>query len=126
MGIKKSWKNFTEDELKCKCGCGESNPNPEFVTLMDKVQILRDLYGKPLEISSAYRCKVHPVEIVKSKPGMHNKAAVDIKCYGEDALDILELALELDFTGAGINQKGHFDQRFIHLDLRENPTIWSY
>lgn len=121
------WKNFSDDELRCKCGCNQLNPNEKFIDLMDKLQELRNQYGKPLKISSAYRCSEHPIEKAKTcKPGQHNIAAVDILCWGADALDILELALDLDFTGIGINQKGDYTKRFIHLDLRENQALWSY
>jgi len=30
------------------------------------------------------------------------------------------------FNGIGINQKGDWDQRFIHLDDRATPAMWSY
>jgi hypothetical protein len=38
--------------------------------------------------------------------------------------DILKLAFRIGFTGIGVNQKG--DKRFIHLDLREFPLVYSY
>ena len=37
---------------------------------------------------------------------------------------VLRLALDANFTGIGIQQKGH--GRFVHLDIREHPAIWSY
>lgn len=121
-----SWKNFSEDELKCQ-HTGETNPNPQFKALMDKVQTLRDLYGKPIQISSAYRSPDHPIERSKANGGgFHTIAAVDLQVSGEAAVEILTIALKLGFTGIGISQKGDWDKRFIHLDLRSTPTIWSY
>lgn len=118
--------NFSDDELRCKCGCGKLNPNPHFSKFMDKVQRLRSLYGKPLGVSSAYRCLDHPVEIRKKRAGMHSIAAIDLKVTSTDAYELLSLALKLGFTGIGINQKGSHSERFLHLDEREIPTIWSY
>lgn len=120
-----NWPNFTESELSCSC-CGEANPNLEFVELMDIVQDMRDELGFALPISSAYRCESHPIEAKKSKPGMHNIAAVDIKVSGDKAHKVLDLALKKGFTGIGVNQKGSMNQRFIHLDLRDHKTVWSY
>lgn len=116
------WPNFSRNELCCTC-CGKTNPNPAFVRLMNKVQDLRYELG-PLTVTSAYRCPEHPKEVSKSKPGQHAIAAIDIACRGSQAHQLLKLALTAGFTGIGIQQKG--EARFIHLDLRDNPTIWSY
>ena len=53
---------------------------------------------------------------------MHNKGlAVDIaKPQGEKAYTILKLAIQLGFTGIGVSN------RFIHLDLRDTPSVWGY
>lgn len=120
-----TWKNFTKNELSCSC-CGEENPNLEFIELMDLVQDMRDELGFPLPVSSAYRCSEHPIEAKKKTPGMHNVAAIDIKVSHEKAHKVLKKAMEMGFTGIGVNQTGNVNQRFIHLDLREEGRIWSY
>ncbi|KAB0285479.1 peptidase M15 [Vibrio fortis] len=119
------WLNFTDDELRCSC-CGRLNPNPEFITLMDLVQKLRERLNVSLSVSSAYRCENHPVERKKKRAGMHNLAAIDLKVSYGKAWRVLEAAIDMGFTGIGINQKGDPKQRFIHLDLREVPRVWSY
>lgn len=127
---KSPWPNFSYAELRCKCGlCGSDGAemDPAF---MDAVQQLRTLYGQPMVISSAYRCRQHPVEARKAKAGAHSTgAALDIACSGAAAVTILRLAMTLPFTGIGIQQKG--SGRFIHLDmapasLLPRPMIWSY
>lgn len=122
------WANFSLAELRCKCGqCGSDGTemDPAF---MHQVQRLRELYGKPLVVSSAYRCRRHPVEARKSQPGAHTTgAALDIACSGADAVAILRLALSLPFTGIGVQQKA--SGRFLHLDMAPalpRPMIWSY
>jgi hypothetical protein len=56
---------------------------------------------------------------------MHSRGiAVDIAIQGPEAVRLLDLALELGFTGIGVQQKG--DGRFLHLDTRDTPAIWSY
>lgn len=114
--------NFGEHEFRCKCGCGKTLMQQGF---MEKLQALRTEYGKPMVISSGYRCSKHPVEARKSTPGTHNEGiACDVAVQGADAHDVLKLAMAHGFTGIGVNQKG--GGRFIHLDTRQGPMIWSY
>lgn len=125
------WANFPYAELRCRCGqCGSTGRemNPAF---MDLVQQLRDLYGRPMALSSAYRCPRHPAEMNKAAPGEHcDGLAVDVLCRSAEALKLLSLALTLGFTRIGVNQKGV--SRFLHLGMAPagrhlpSPTIWSY
>jgi len=125
-----SFPNFSKEEFDCKCGCGTNEID---LNLVFKIQELRTKYSKGLTISSGYRCPKHPNEIKRTREGRKGShtlgKAVDIKCSGAEALNILELALESkNFKGIGINQKGN--GRFLHLDIVEEelprPTIWSY
>ena len=122
------WPNFSFAEMACsetgECGMDE--------TTMDRLQALRDNYGFPLPITSGYRSPRHSIEAAKAAPGTHAMGrAVDIACNGVEALDLIEEALEVSFTGFGVQQKG--EHRFLHLDdLKDGehtaprPTIWSY
>lgn len=121
------WPNFTKEEMRCK-ETGELAMLPSF---MDRLQRLRDEYGKPMAISSGYRSNKHSAERGKKHAGTHQiGCAVDISVRGKDALRLVELAIQHGFTGIGIQQKG--DGRFIHLDdapdaqHRPRPHIWSY
>ena len=99
---------------------------------MDRLQLLRSHYGFPLTITSGYRSPRHSIEAAKKTPGTHAMGrAADIACAGEEAVDLLKVALWIGFTGIGVKQKG--EHRFLHLDdlgLGEHtaprPTIWSY
>lgn len=120
-----NFKNFSEKEFACQ-HCGKNGIEYEFV---EKLQQLRDEFGKPIKINSGYRCPEHPIESAKKTTGTHCEGyAVDIAVDREDAYKLLGLALQLEFTGIGIKQKG--DNRFIHLDTSKvknpRPTIWSY
>jgi zinc D-Ala-D-Ala carboxypeptidase len=117
--------NFTAKEMACT-HCGADGVKPQ---LMDKLQALRNRYGKPMRITSGYRCPQHPVEARKTTPGAHALGlAADVGVEGAEAYQILKLAFELGFTGIGVQQKG--SGRFIHLDVRAGelpgPTCWSY
>ena len=114
--------NFKREEFTCRCGCGRNEMRPEF---LERLQALRSAYGKPLHITSGYRCPQHPVEVAKAQPGMHSTGlAADIGISGAEAVTLLRLALDAGFRGVGVHQKGN--GRFLHVDLRETPTIWSY
>ena len=116
--------NFKADEFNCS-HCGKNEMKPEF---MGKLQALRSAYGKPMKITSGYRCPKHPIEAAKAKPGAHaSGCACDIGVVGAEAHQILKLALQMGFTGIGVQQKG--SGRFIHLDTLEGglrPSVWSY
>ena len=122
------WPNFGRHEFACK-GSGQCRMAPLF---MDKVQLLRERYNKPMRISSGYRSPEHNAKVSSTgTEGPHTTGrAVDIMVSRGDAYLLLKLALEMNFTGIGISQKG--ENRFIHLDdLTEDetaprPTVWSY
>jgi zinc D-Ala-D-Ala carboxypeptidase len=114
--------NFSESEFKCS-HCGKVAMRPEFLS---KLQSLRTAFGKPMKVTSGYRCSDHPIENKKSVPGAHTSGcAADIAVQGSDAHELLRLAFSMGFTGIGVQQKG--GGRFIHLDTRETSSaLWSY
>lgn len=116
--------NFSEKEFKCS-HCGQCHMKESF---LDRLQAFRTAYGKPMRITSGYRCPQHPIEAAKEKPGAHASGqAADVGCSGQEAYTIMKLAFELGFTGIGVSQKG--STRFVHLDdIQEapRPNVWSY
>lgn len=113
--------NFSKDEFNCH-ETGENDMQHEF---MMRLQQLRTAYAKPMIISSGYRSPRHSIEARKANPGTHAQGiAADILVRGPDAIRLLEMAIRMGFNGIGVQQKG--DGRFIHLDTRDIPAIWSY
>ena len=116
--------NFSAKEFDCT-HCGKNEMRADF---MERLQALRNAYGKPMRITSGFRCAEHPIEAKKAKPGSHaSGCACDIGIDGPDAHQLLSIALQLGFTGIGVQQKG--SGRFIHLDTLTSgvrPTVWSY
>ena len=117
--------NFTWDEFACRCGC-DSDGSEMDEGLLEALQDIRTKAGFPFFITSGYRCPNHPVEARKTTPGTHSQGiAVDIGVSRENALTVLKLALnDGRIKGIGVQQKG--GGRFIHLDTRTDPAIWSY
>lgn len=119
---------FSDQELKCQ-HCGKMGINYEF---MEKIDKLRAVCGFPFMVTSAYRCKEHPIEARKTNPGAHSTGhAIDIHAYGDKALRIIEEAQKMGFKRIGIAQKGELTSRFIHLDDADelgfpSPALWTY
>jgi zinc D-Ala-D-Ala carboxypeptidase len=122
--------NFSKEEFDCKC-CGANEMD---AATLEKLQQLRETYGKPIKITSGYRCTKHPVEAARTARGgvgAHTTGkAFDIAVDRKNAWEILQLAMVFDFKGIGVQQKG--EGRFLHLDTVEGhdklprPTVWSY
>ena len=115
--MQSQWSNFSYEELACQ-HTGTMNLSEDFLIAL---QELRDAYGKAMTITSGYRSPEHPIEAKKSSPGYHSKGAIDVAVSGEDAVQLLTVALNLGWTGIGINVPS-----FIHLDRRSKPTLWKY
>lgn len=114
-------RNFKQSELVCPC-CGMCKMNPIFV---DRLQVLRDLYGKPITIVSGYRCPQHNRKVRGSPKSDHLRGeAVDIRVYDKNSSELYrlrELSFKLEFNGIGIG-KNHF-----HIGIRSNKTSsWNY
>ncbi len=130
-----SWDNvefFTEPEFTCRCGCDDAPMDFEFLRVLDEI---RREFGQPMTISSGYRCANHRVEARKEKPGTgaHSTGkACDVLTAGGDAFKLLEIvAAKPEITGLGVNQRGPWGERFLHLDTvgagaLPRPTLWSY
>lgn len=117
-------KNFDSSEFACKCGCGYDTPNPELIRML---QVARDLYGKPIRITSGCRCIKHNRNVGGASNSAHlSGKAVDIATpTGESRYLIIESLMAAGFKRIGIN----FKQRFVHADIddsKPHPTIFSY
>lgn len=114
-------KYFSRRELECK-HTGFCDMAPEF---LERLDALREAFGKPLALTSAFRHPTHPVEAKKPVPGIHASGrAADIAVTGEDAYNLVRLAMQLGFHGIGVAQSAK--GRFVHVDIRPRKTIWTY
>lgn len=117
-------KDFKAHEFRCKCQyCLKSKPHKVTQEAAERLQELRDKVGRPLAVSSAYRCERHPSEANKKAPGQHNKGtAFDVIVRdGAEAYQIQKIAFELGFSGIA------FGNGFVHIDVRKTtPVCWRY
>ena len=98
--------------------------------LLEQLDEVREIYGKPIIITSSYRGPDHPIESAKpGGPGVHSfGAAVDIAAVGgTETLELVRAAIGAGFERIGISRK----KNFIHLDIADKThqrtkSIWVY
>ena len=125
------WPHFSSAEISCHCGCGREEMEGRF---MLKLEMLRTVFGKPMPVTSGFRCPAHNAQASDTGlNGPHTTGqAVDVQVSGEDAYHLLGLAIQHGFTGIGIKQAGTHSSRFLHIDTleaspgRPRPTVWTY
>ena len=124
---------FSKEELQCRCGkyCDYACPmDADFIQRLDD---LRDQYGKSLIVTSGYRCPEHNAAVSSTgTSGPHGSGkAIDFGVSRGDGHALLKIAMDMNFSGIGIAQKG--SGRLIHLDdltaeetNNMGPWLWSY
>jgi len=60
-------KHFSFKELSCRCGCGML-PSQSFI---DKLDEIREAYGKPILLTCAARCSVHNRAVGGARKSAH-------------------------------------------------------
>lgn len=110
--------NFSKSEFDCQ----ETGDNEMQCGFMERLQVLRNRYAKPMTVTGGYRSPNHSIERRKDKPGTHAQGiAADIAISASDRYRFVALAVELGFSGIGI------DEHFVHLDISKTRfAIWSY
>lgn len=123
-----AWRYFKLEEFACR-HCGKNLIDHAFVDELDE---LRGRLGFALPINSGYRCPEYNAMVsATGSAGPHTFGrAADIQIDRQKAYQFLRAALEMKFTGIGLQQRGV--GRYIHIDNLPNapgqprPTIWSY
>lgn len=104
------WASFDPQEIASK-GEGELLVNK---AALDKLQELRDLVGKPIYLTSAYRSAAHNKRVGGAKSSKHMLAeAFDIQTKNHDPHELEEAARKVGFLGFGY----YVDQGFLHVDM---------
>lgn len=115
-------KNFHVKEFRCKDGSDPIFVDSDLVNLLQKI---RDHFGKPVNISSAFRTASHNAKQKKaSKYSQH--------LYGK-AADIWIAGVSVDTMAAYVetllpNRGGigrYYTDKFVHVDVREVKSRWT-
>lgn len=111
-------RNFTLIEFACKDGNDTVIVHPAIVELVQK---LRDYYGKPVNINSAYRTPSHNTNIGGADASRHLYGfAADVDVHGVNPRDVATL---VESWGAG--GVGRYNT-FTHIDVEGRDRRWDY
>lgn len=110
--------NFAIYEFACKGSgcCSTVKIDSELVAILQKI---RDNFGKPLYINSAYRCAKHNAAVGGSSGSYHTKGmAADIRVEGVAPTEVAKFAESIGVKGIGLYSN------FVHVDTRTSKFFW--
>ena len=115
-GKKMLTKNFSVAEFKCNDGSDSVMIDKKLAALLQEI---RNHFGKPVIINSAYRTAQYNRKAGGSSKSLHlyGKAA-DIKIDGVSPYSIAKYCQSLGVKGIGLYNT------FVHVDTRENKYYW--
>ena len=115
--------NFNSSEFDCHgSGCCSSTLVDD--KLVTYLQQIREHFGKPVNISSGYRCATHNKNIGGATNSRHSKGqAADIYISGVAPAEIAKYAESMGILGIGLYETNS-DGFFVHVDTRETKSFW--
>mgnify|MGYP005989571497 FL=1 len=96
--------------------------DPKLLEMIDEV---REIYGKPIRINSGYRTEAHNRKVGGVDSSSHIKGlAIDVSCTkSDDRFKMLTALIEVGFNRIGVAGS------FIHVDIDKDKSqnvIWTY
>lgn len=120
-GAKKLSSNFQVKEFACKDGSDAVLVAPRLVMVL---QSIRDHFGAPITINSAYRTPQYNDKVGGAAQSQHcYGTAADITVKGVSVSKVAEYARKImpDWGGVGV----YAQQGFTHIDIRETRSDWA-
>ena len=116
-------KNFQYKEFDCHgSGCCSTTVIDE--KLVEYVQRIRDHFGKPVTITSPYRCEVHNRRVGGATKSYHMQGkAADIVVQGVSSREVAKYAESIGILGIGLYETSA-DGYFTHIDTRTTKSFW--
>lgn len=114
-------KNFTREEFKCPCGCTRQMVDSE---LVEKMQAVREKLGKPIKITSGYRCIPHNAAVKGSSGSKHRYGmAADWRMKDRNINPVaLGIIATQYFKAVGIYW--YDGCAIVHTDTRDTKATW--
>ena len=93
--------------------------------LLEMIDEAREIYGKPIHVTSGYRTVEHNRRVGGVKSSSHLKGlAIDVACVNsDDRFAMLSALLEVGFNRIGVAKT------FIHVDIDKDKSpkvFWVY
>ena len=116
-------KNFQYKEFDCHGqGCCSTTIIDE--KLVEYVQRIRDHFGRPVTITSSYRCEVHNRRVGGATKSYHMRGqAADIVVQGVSSREVAKYAESIGILGIGLYETSK-DGYFTHIDTRTTKSFW--
>ena len=115
--------NFASTEFDChgKGCCSTTKIDSKLVEYLQKI---RNHFGKPITITSAYRCEVHNRRAGGATKSYHMQAkAADIVVQGVSSREVAKYAESIGILGIGLYETSA-DGYFTHIDTRTTKSFW--
>lgn len=110
-------KNFKVKEFACKDGSDTIYIDNQLVWYLQKI---RDNYGKPVIINSAYRTSSYNKKVGGATNSYHMKGmAADIRISGVSPKTLASYAKSIGIKGVGTYKS------FVHVDTRTYKSYWN-
>ena len=115
--------HFGSSEFDCHGnGCCTSTVINE--KLVEYLELLRKHFGKPITITSGYRCIVHNRNVGGATGSRHGKGdAADIVIQGIAPRTVAQYAESIGILGIGLYETAA-DGHFVHIDTRDYKSFW--
>ena len=115
--------NFQYKEFDCHgSGCCSTTIIDE--KLVAYVQQIRDHFGKPITVTSAYRCETHNKRVGGATKSYHMQGkAADIVVQGVSSREVAKYAESIGILGIGLYETSA-DGYFTHIDTRTTKAFW--
>lgn len=111
--------NFRVCEFSCHDGSDEIKVSEDLIM---KLQEIREHFGKPVSITSAYRTEAYNKKVGGAKSSYHVKGmAADITVTGVSNRDVAIFAESIT-NGVGLYD---YTGGFVHVDVRPEKYLWQ-
>lgn len=116
-------KNFQFREFDCQGkGCCSTTVIDE--KLVEYIQRIRDHFGRPITITSPYRCETHNRRVGGATKSYHMQGkAADIVVQGVSSREVAKYAESIGILGIGLYETSA-DGYFTHIDTRTIKSFW--
>ena len=92
--------------------------------LVAYIQQIRDHFGKPVTITSSYRCETHNRRVGGATKSYHMQGkAADIVVQGVSSREVAKYAESIGILGIGLYETSA-DGYFTHIDTRTTKSFW--
>ena len=115
--------HFNSTEFDCHGSgcCSQTLINEQLIEYLEKI---REHFGKPIIITSAYRCPTHNRNVGGATGSRHSKGdAADIVVSGVAPREVAKYAESIGVLGIGLYETSA-DGFFTHIDTRDYKSFW--